>query len=134
MKTDIEYAAMVVGISLVFSGAHASIKTESLNPYLWPIWRPERDDGDSRRLEIACLNWLPRAVPWPKEVTLAYAEFVGFLCSIDTTPEQYRTAVLALAVAIGKTISAGDAMEGNDNAGYLAGAIGKVMECNDNAG
>jgi hypothetical protein len=104
MKTDIEYAAMVMGTSLVFSGAHASIKTEALDPYLWPVWRPEHDDGDSRRLEAACMKWcheypfsilpIPVYIAWEK---VRDARRTGDLVN-------YRVAVHELAVEIGRVI------------------------------
>jgi hypothetical protein len=113
MKTDIEYAALAMGFK---HWTYLSGDDTTQGIYIlggedeW--FCPLQDDGDSRRLEIACLNWLARAVPWPKVVTLAYAEYSGFVCgSIGINPDNYRAAVLALAVAIGKT------MEGNDNAG-----------------
>jgi hypothetical protein len=108
MKTDIEYAALVMG----FDDAELDAVTETIITVHLPgmrcFWRPLEDDGDSRRLEIACLNWLARAVPWPKAVTLAYTEYSGFVCgSIGINPDNYRAAVFALAVAIGKVIDGG---------------------------
>jgi len=107
MKQDIEYAALVMG----FDDAELDAVTETIITVHLPgmrcFWRPLEDDGDSRRLEIACLNWLGRVIECPKSLTLAYAEFAGFLCGIDITPEQYRAAVFALAVAIGKVIDGG---------------------------
>jgi hypothetical protein len=106
MKTDIEYAALLVADSMPRAELH---KCGGLwMPSYGYYWKPLEDDGDSRRLEIACLNWLGRVIECPKSLTLAYAEFAGFLCGIDITPEQYRAAVLALAVAIGKVIDGGE--------------------------
>jgi hypothetical protein len=107
MKTDIEYAALVMGERVIHDcnelGARITGQEDE--------WNPLHDDGDSRRLEIACLNWIGRVIECPKSVTLAYVEFTGFVCgAIDIQPEQYRAAVFALAVAIGKV------MEGNNNA------------------
>jgi hypothetical protein len=104
MKQDIEYAARVMGERVIHDcnefGARITGQEDE--------WNPLHDDGDSRRLEIACLNWLARAVPWPKAVTLAYTEYSGFVCgSIGINPDNYRAAVLALAVAIGKVIDGG---------------------------
>jgi hypothetical protein len=108
MKTDIEYAALVMGERVIHDcndrGARITGQEDE--------WNSLHDDGDSRRLEIACLNWIGRVIECPKSVTLAYAEFTGFICgAIGIQPEQYRAAVFTLAVAIGKV------MEGNDNAG-----------------
>jgi hypothetical protein len=100
MKTDIEYAALVDIPEYWRDNKDYIDGFISSVDFLY-------DDGDSRRLEIACLNWLGRVIECPKSLTLAYAEFAGFLCGIDITPEQYRAAVLALAVAIGKVIDGG---------------------------
>jgi hypothetical protein len=44
----------------------------------------------------------------PKSVIEEYSEFIDFVrTSIDIRPEQYRAAVFALAVAIGKMIDGG---------------------------
>jgi hypothetical protein len=113
MKTDIEYAAMVMGKRLHhWDKQGAFIAVDEAEDDAVCVFEPMHDDGDSRRLEIACLNWLGRVIECPKSVTEAYAEFSGFVCgAIDIQPEQYRAAVFTLAVAIGKV------MEGNDNAG-----------------
>jgi hypothetical protein len=106
MKQDIEYAALLVAGSMPRTELH---KCGGLwMPSYGHYWNPLQDDGDSRRLEIVCLNWIGRVLECPKSVTLAYAEFAGFLCSIDIAPEQYRAAVFALAVAIGKTMEGGE--------------------------
>jgi hypothetical protein len=116
MKTDIEYAALVMGDAVKYKELVSSriefglIKhTKHKGFYVGPRpFDPEHDDGDSRRLEIACLNWIGRVIECPKSVTLAYAEFTGFICgAIDIQPEQYRAAVFALAAAIGKVIDGG---------------------------
>jgi hypothetical protein len=113
MKTDIEYAALTMGGEQILDRLDCGISvTDSDGRHRsLPHFNPLHDDGDSRRLEIACLNWIGRVIECPKPASLAYAEFAGFLCGIDITPEQYRAAVFALAVAIGRVI------EGNDNAG-----------------
>jgi hypothetical protein len=93
-----------MGISLVFSGAHASIKTEALDPYLWPVWNPLHDDGDSRRLEIACLNKLYQTTA----ATIRAWEALNELRhSGKVDPDEYKRRVVALAVAIGKVIEGG---------------------------
>lgn len=75
-------------------------------------WDPSTDDGDSRRLEIACLNWIREykrqfsadlsttfhAYLWMRDSSASYGKKV--------TPEQYRAAVLDLAAAIGEVINA----------------------------
>ena len=134
MRTDIEYAALVMGKTFEWycRGANNPKGVANVPCLDGEEWKPLHDDGDSRRLEIACLRWMmdgESVVPpsvWQHDSRLDGARIAG-------NADEYRAAVFALAVAIGKTISAGDAMEGNDNAGYLAGAIGKVMEDNDNA-
>jgi hypothetical protein len=99
MKSDIEYAALVMGWK-------SACMPEGADEF-----RPEHDDGDSRRLEIACLNWIGRVMECPTSVSKAYAEYTGLVCGrISITPDNYRTAVFALAVEIGKV------MEGKDNA------------------
>ena len=97
MKIDIEYAALVMGW-------RSACMPEGADEF-----RPEHDDGDSRRLEIACLNWMDHMTDWcPQSVSNAYAEYTGLVThGVDITPEQYRAAVFALAVAIGKAIDGG---------------------------
>jgi hypothetical protein len=111
MKTDIEYAALLVADSMPRTELH---KCGGLwMPSYGHYWNPLGDDGDSRRLEIASLNWIRY-----NHVTLTVAEAYKTLDDLrlragvnDVNAEQYRAAVFALAVAIGKTV------EGNDNAG-----------------
>ena len=97
MKTDIEYAALVMGWTSVCMPEGAD------------EWSPLDDDGDSRRLEVACQRWMmdgESVVPspvWQHDSWLDDARRAG-------SSEEYRAAVFALAVAIGKV------MEGNDNA------------------
>jgi hypothetical protein len=110
MKQDIEYAALVMG----FDDAEWDAVTETIITVHLPgmrcFWRPLEDDGDSRRLEIACMQGMhsnDSNVPvhvWETDCQLDYARRAG-------NAQEYREAVFALAVAIGKT------MEGNDNAG-----------------
>ena len=113
--TDMEYAALVMSSVLTRHASgwyYYSPTLDDAASLSFQPFSPERDDGDSRRLEIACLNWIGRVMECPKSVTKAYAELTGLVCyGGDITPEQYRAAVFALAVEIGKTI------EGKDNAG-----------------
>ena len=104
MKTDIEYAALVMGRRVVVrNGQGLQINGGGLETG-W--WRPLGSDGDSRRLEIACLRWIwsdDREVPvavWGAESHLEDARRAG-------SAEEYRAAVFALAVAIGKVIDGG---------------------------
>jgi hypothetical protein len=106
MKQDIEYAALVMGERVIHDcndrGARITGQEDE--------WNPLHDDGDSRRLEIACMKGMhsnDSNVPvhvWETDCQLDYARRAG-------NAQEYRAAVFALAVAIGKTI------EGNDNAG-----------------
>ena len=109
MKTDIEYAAMVIGPSNI---AHHA---ECVEHYAQrdgsddcDCFQPLLDDGDSRRLEIECLDWSGK---YTEEFCIAWDALQDIREYGEATPEQYREAVFALAVAIGKM------MEGNDNAG-----------------
>lgn len=120
MKTDIEYAALVMGWKVsdgywetradtwAYDAENDQLEYfDEIGAVTSKRFRPLHNDGDSRRLEIACLNWIGRVIECPKPASLAYAEFAGFLCGIDITPEQYRAAVYALAAAIGKVIDGG---------------------------
>jgi hypothetical protein len=74
-------------------------------------WRPLEDDGDSRRLEIACLSWCEgHIITMPESVERAVSEVDRARRSGNR--EWYRCSVFDLAVAIGKVISAGDAIDG----------------------
>jgi hypothetical protein len=112
MKTDIEYAAMVMGKRLHhWDKQGLFIAVDEAEDDAVCVFEPMHDDGDSRRLEIACRNW----VNANKDRITHGLGLIGTVelmrHKMDTTAEQYRAAVFALAVAIGKTI------EGNDNAG-----------------
>jgi hypothetical protein len=106
MKTDIEYAALVMG----FDDAELDAVTETIITVHLPgmrcFWRPLEDDGDSRRLEIACLQWMARHA-LSSEIEDADGDLEWFRRWANNTPEEYRAAVLALAVAIGKVIDEG---------------------------
>lgn len=75
-------------------------------------WNPHFDDGDSRRLEIACLNWCEQnwnTIPLPTRhdiFQLGKQVFGEWPRAI--TPEQYRAAVLDLAAEIGKAAGVGE--------------------------
>jgi hypothetical protein len=119
MKQDIEYAALVQGIE-IFAGYVSCVDHPAGDWYIAEpdkimytarAWRPLEDDGDSRGLEIACLQWMhsnDSNVPvhvWETDCQLDDARRAG-------NAQEYRAAVFALAVAIGKVISAGDAIDG----------------------
>ena len=114
MKSDMEYAALVMGRPFEWYCRGANNPNGVANvPCIDGVeWLPLHDDGDSRRLEIACLNWMDHMTDWcPHSVSNAYAEYTGLVThGVDITPEQYRAAVFALAAEIGKV------MEGKDNA------------------
>jgi len=95
MKTDIEYAALARG--------------KVYDAGMRRFWRPLEDDGDSRRLEIACLNALDRMMECRASIHDAFKNYEDVRIDVGLTDEQYRAAVFALAVAIGKQ------MENNDN-------------------
>jgi hypothetical protein len=109
MKTDIEYAALVMG----FDDAELDAVTETIITVHLPgmrcFWMPLEDDGDSRRLEIACFEHL-HATRTVYEVERTEEVLWLRECYGGGKPERVREAVFALAVAIGKTI------EGNNNA------------------
>jgi hypothetical protein len=102
MKTDIEYAALLVADSMPRTELHkgGGLWIPSYGHY----WKPLENDGDSRRLEIACRNW----VNANKDRITHGLGLIGTVelmrHKIDTTAEQYRAAVFALAAAIGKMI------------------------------
>jgi hypothetical protein len=87
---DIEYAALALG-KMIDAGMRR-------------FWKPLEDDGDSRRLEAACMRWLhsnETKVPvhvWERDCELDDARRAG-------NAQEYRNAVFELAVAIGKVIS-----------------------------
>jgi hypothetical protein len=102
MKSDIEYAALSHDVPWHLQGGRVWLNGA------W--WNPLGDDGDSRRLEIACLNWLMDA---PEAIFDDVMEISGVLYLLRARPlnnAEYRAAVFALAVEIGKV------MEGKDNA------------------
>jgi hypothetical protein len=111
MKTDIEYAALVMRPVEITDPVHSQCWIE----YYIRETNPLHDDGDSRRLEIACHKWMTINGCVAQSVYNAHWDYYEVWGTGD--PQAIRAAVFALAVAIGKTISAGDAMEGNDNAG-----------------
>jgi hypothetical protein len=116
MKQDIEYAALVMGITLERS-AWVTIAPDFMyqlnmdgSKKLWEF-RPLHDDGDSRRLEIACMSWCEgHIITVPESVERAVSEVDRARRSGNR--EWYRCSVFDLAVAIGKVISAGDAIDG----------------------
>jgi hypothetical protein len=119
MKTDIEYAAMVMGDAVKYKelsttriaefGLIKHTKRKGFYVGVRPF-DPEHDDGDSRRLEIACFEHL-HATRTAYEVERTEEVLWLRECYGSGKPERVREAVFALALAIGKVI------EGNDNAG-----------------
>jgi hypothetical protein len=108
MKTDIEYAALLVADSMPRTELHKCVGLWM--PSYGHYWKPLENDGDSSRLEAACFAHLHARgrvfeVERVDEVILLREAYP----SGDL--QDVRAAVFALAVAIGKT------MEGNDNAG-----------------
>jgi hypothetical protein len=115
MKTDIEYAALVMGKPLYYSnnvGGYSFAEPYSKADKF--SWNPLHDDGDSRRLENACFRWMAehegKYDELPKRVVSERSHLAGV--RDYGTDEAVRAAVFALAGAIGKTISAGDAIDG----------------------
>jgi hypothetical protein len=102
MKTDIEYAALVMGGTAEYNVEQRLRVKGVAGP-----WNPLEDDGDSRRLEIACMQGMhsnDSNVPvhvWETDCQLDYARRAG-------NAQEYRAAVFALAVAIGKTMEGGE--------------------------
>ena len=106
MKTDIEYAALLVADSMPRTELH---KCGGLwMPSYGHYWNPLHDDGDSRRLERACFRWvgarlnddaLQRKLQ-PLIESVVAARYNG-------TDAEDNAAVFALAVAIGKVIYGG---------------------------
>jgi hypothetical protein len=105
MKTDIEYAALVMGRRVVVHDGQGWQINDGGAETGW--WRPGHDDGDSRRLEAACMKWVDTH---PKRLFRAEVASIRNRM-LDGDLQAIRTAVFALAVAIGKTI------EDNNNAG-----------------
>jgi hypothetical protein len=131
MKTDIEYAALVMGIRVEpYRFVHPSISDDPtvtegyvrvtsdginflhrdgsnhFSSVFECFWNPLYDDGDSRRLEIACMKWMARHA-LSSEIEDADGDLEWFRRLANNTPEEYRAAVLALAVAIGKVVDGG---------------------------
>jgi len=110
MKTDIEYAARVMGDDLIFYDGDLYRCGIDDSP---DTWQPLESDGDSRRLEIACLNKLYQTTA----ATIRAWEALNELRhSGKVDPDEYKRRVFALAVAIGKVISCGDAIDGGSDA------------------
>jgi hypothetical protein len=111
MKTDIEYAALVMADSMPRTELHKGVGLWI--PSYGYYWNPLGDDGDSRRLENACFRWMAehegKHDELPKRVVSERSHLAGV--RDYGTDEAVRATVLALAVAIGKI------KEGNDNAG-----------------
>jgi hypothetical protein len=114
-KQDIEYAALVMGFKryrwLVDSDATKGLY---ILDGVYDAFLPLEDDGDSRRLEIACFEHL-HATSTAYEVERTEEVLWLRECYGGGKPERVREAVFALAVAIGKVISAGDAIDGGDS-------------------
>ena len=102
MKQDIEYAALPMGNQVELLAGH----------YKWvnraKPFRPLTNDGDSRRLERACMRWsLAKyghgSIPEP------FASLIEAVVDARTkgTDAEDNAAVLAWAVAIGKVIDGG---------------------------
>jgi hypothetical protein len=110
MKTDIEYAALLVADSMPRTELH---KCGGLwMPSYGHYWKPLGDDGDSRRLERACFRWTFSAYgdgPIPEPLFSLIEAVVD--ARYKGSDAEDNAAVYLWAVAIGKT------MEGNDNAG-----------------
>jgi hypothetical protein len=116
MKTDIEYAALVMGITLERS-AWVTIAPDFMyqlnmdgSKKLWEF-RPLHDDGDSRRLEIACLNTLYKTT---LSTIQAWNSLFDLRHSGKVDPDEYKRRVFALAVAIGKVIDSAAANIGKE--------------------
>jgi hypothetical protein len=103
MKTDIEYAALLVADSMPRTELHKC--GELWIPSYGHYWNPLGDDGDSRRLEIACIVW-GQNNPRTSTLTTAMVNAWNFRTDAWCTGDagNIRAAVFALAVAIGKTI------------------------------
>jgi len=105
MKTDIEYAALAMGFDdAELDAVTGTIITVHL-PGLRCFWRPLDDDGDSRRLERACVQWMRRNSYTAEVGQLADDMRLARLGEMDY---EDRAAVFALAVAIGKVIDGGN--------------------------
>jgi hypothetical protein len=107
MKTDIEYAALVMGGTAEYNVEQRLRVKGVAGP-----WNPLEDDGDSRRLEIACNKWINTNGAEADTICDAHWNYVDSWDECD--PQAIRAAVFALAVAIGKVISAGDAIDGGE--------------------
>jgi hypothetical protein len=105
MKTDIEYAALVMGERVIHDcnefGARITGQEDE--------WNPLHDDGDSRRLENACFRWMAdhegKHDELPKRVVSERSHLAGVRDYGTDGP--VRVAVFDLAVAIGKVIDGG---------------------------
>lgn len=109
LKEKLELAALVDGRSFEWMCRGANNPSGEPNvPCLdGGEWAPQDDDADSRRLEIACLNWVAEN-PLPDGVDEAHYNYIKPTETGDLTPEIYRAAVLDLAVAIGRVIKEQD--------------------------
>jgi hypothetical protein len=105
MKTDIEYAALVMGDDLIFYDGDLYRCGIDDSP---DTWQPLESDGDSRRLEAACMKWVA-------ENSYVVSRDEMLLDCLSMRSKAYdsgdlqaiREADYLLAVAIGKVIDGG---------------------------
>jgi hypothetical protein len=114
-KTLLDLAAKAAGIKIWWGrsfSVHEDIRKQYRAipdeiMYSAPEWTPLENDGDSRRLELECLNWLhnnyPTGSAYPTEIAWAVNEYSLWRWRND--PSEYRRAVVELAAEIGKAIS-----------------------------
>jgi len=108
MKSDMEYAALVMGASWNEECQEFTYPKIDGNMLVECTFNALHDDGDSRRLEIACNKWTNTNGAEADTICDAHWNYVESWGECD--PQAIRAAVFALAVEIGKTI------EGKDNA------------------
>jgi len=106
MKTDIEYAALVAGVTVHKHPWESARRITHERGAAPKLWRPSEDDGDSRRLEIACNKWTNTNGAEADAICDAHWNYVDSWDECD--PHAIRAAVFALAVAIGKVIDGGE--------------------------
>lgn len=110
LQESLELAAKVEGIPLHIWGTKGEESVARMDAPNGAPWRPDADNSDSRRLEIACKVWvyhrmtLPGPGFLPPTVKEAYDKYTDALWSASLTAEQYNEAVLNLAAEIGATL------------------------------
>ncbi len=120
MKTKqqiLENAARLQGIpDLIWIEMDQCMKYQNAPVHGSWYYAPDADDGDSRRLEVACIDWMcvEKAKSFGRVAIMAAWNTltdVRTKTDVPDRPGRYRAAVLALADAIGEVMGGEDAVQ-----------------------